>query len=119
VTIAGVTTQDHDTIGPLLEGLEYEEGVNPPRARDADDAQRGRVDNATGARQVSSWVAAPPAKKTDDSGFEICHHQNPPNQIPIINVSMTKSQIPMNHWSLVHWSLVIDRLVIGSLVIGH
>jgi hypothetical protein len=43
VTVARMAAQNHNPIGPFLEGLEDKERVNPARTRDTDDAQRGRI----------------------------------------------------------------------------
>jgi hypothetical protein len=43
VAVTGMAAQDHDPIGPTLEGLEDKKGINPARARNPDHAQSGRI----------------------------------------------------------------------------
>lgn len=69
MAIARVATRDQNPVSPLLETLEYQQGIDPPRAGDTDDANVGRISDATGSCHIGTGIATPIAQKTYDLGL--------------------------------------------------
>ena len=71
VAIARMAAGDQHGVGANLEGLDDQVEVDPPRARQADDAHVGRIFQAGRARQVGAQVGAPVAHVGDDLRLEL------------------------------------------------
>jgi hypothetical protein len=69
VTVTRMAAQNHHAVSTILEGFEDKERIDPPRTGDTNDAQRGRIPEPTGTRQVGSGIATPSTEKANDLRF--------------------------------------------------